>query len=205
VMASSVNSDENEPLFGYGSEAEAVDEMLNDDAVVTDFEHSDESFGVKTIGSVTGTALLMNNMMGVGIPLLPNLFQQAGFVTPIVVMVIVALCSGLAGTMLTEAMKYIPGNRNFDDRIEYASLCKFYLGPGPYWLVQVILNLSLLSVNILSILLTVQVKNFLLFLFFKKTIYKGDGLDDCSSFQKNLWFGFGSGFGSESVVRIWVC
>lgn len=165
----SVNSEENEPLFGYTSEAEAIDEMLEDDAVVTDFQHSDESFGVKTIGSVTGAALLMNNMMGVGIPLLPTLLQEAGFVTPIVVLVLVATISGLAATMLTEAMKYIPGNRNFDDRIEYASLCKFYLGNGPYWLIQVILNMSLLSVNILSILETVQVMDWTIVRIFNET------------------------------------
>lgn len=108
-------------------------------------------------------------MMGVGIPVLPTLLQQAGFVTPIVVILLVALVSGLAGTMLTEAMKYVPGNRNFDDRIEYASLCKFYLGTGPYWLVQVILNMSLLSVNILSILETVNVMDLTIVRIFNET------------------------------------
>ncbi len=143
--------------------------MLDDDRVVTEFHHSDESFGAKTINSVSGTALLMNNMMGVGIPLLPTLFQQAGFVSPIVIMLVVALLSGLSASMLTESMKYVPGNRNFDDRIEYASLCKFYLGTGPYWLIQVFLNMSLLSVNIVSILLTVQVMDWTIVRVFTST------------------------------------
>lgn len=100
---------------------------------------------------------MINNMMGVGIPLLPNMFQQAGFVTPLVSILLVAVFSGLAATMLAEAMKYVRGNKHYDDRVEYATLTKFYLGNVPYWIVQILLNLSLLSVNLVSILLTVQV------------------------------------------------
>lgn len=42
MQAGSVNGeyDETAPLFGYKSEAEAVDEMMEDDAVVTDFERA---------------------------------------------------------------------------------------------------------------------------------------------------------------------
>lgn len=133
--------------------------MLHDDVVVTELHHGEAegSFGAKTIGTFSGTMLMINNMMGVGIPLLPNLFVAAGFVTPTLVILLVALFSGLSGTMLTEAMKYVPGNRNFDDRIEYAALCRFYLGKWPYVVTQILLNFSLLSINLVSILLTVQV------------------------------------------------
>lgn len=131
--------------------------MLHDDETLVEVSHSGDSFGAKTIGAFAGTTLLMNNMMGVGIPILPNMFQQAGWVTPMIVIVAIALLSGLSATMLCEAMKYLPGNRYFDDRIEYASLCKFYLGKWPYMFTQLVLNLSLLSLNILSILVTVQV------------------------------------------------
>ncbi len=49
------------------------------------------------------------------------------------------------------------GNRHFDDRVEFASLAKFYLGRWPYVATQVVLNLALLSLNLVSILETVQV------------------------------------------------
>ncbi len=68
-----------------------------------------QGFGSKTIGSVAGSMLLLNNMMGVGLPLLPMLVQQAGWVTPIITILFVAVMSGLSATMLTESMKYLPG------------------------------------------------------------------------------------------------
>lgn len=143
--------------------------MLHEDEAIADLHHSDDSFGAKTIGSFAGTMLLINNMMGVGIPLLPALFLEAGFVSPIAVIVLMAIFAGYAGSMLAEAMKYIPGNRDFDDRIEYASLCKFYLGKGWYWLIQFLLNMSLLSLNLVSILLTVQVMDWTIIAIFKCT------------------------------------
>lgn len=116
----------------------------------------------KTIGTFSGSVLLLNNMMGVGLPLLPMLLQQAGVVTPVFCIVFVALLSGYSATMLTEAMKYLPGNKNFDDRVEFASLAKFYLGRWPYILTQVFLNFALLSLNLVSILETVQVMDWTL-------------------------------------------
>jgi amino acid permease len=108
-------------------------------------------------------------MMGVGLPLLPIMYQQAGFLVPTIVILFVAVFSGLAGNMLAEAMKYLPNNRDFEDRIEYSSLAKFYLGKWPYVLTQIILNLSLLSLNLVSILLTVQVMDWTLVAIFKCT------------------------------------
>ncbi len=120
------------------------------------------SFGKKTIGSFAGTVLLLNNMMGVGLPLLPMLLQQAGWVTPVLCIVAVALLSGYSATMLTEAMNCLPGNKNFEDRVEYASLAKFYLGSWPYFATQLFLNLALLSLNLVSILETIQVMDWTL-------------------------------------------
>jgi hypothetical protein len=117
-MAQRDDNAENDPLLGYESEDQAKEGMRSEDAVLTELVHSGhEGFGGKTIGSQAGAILLLNNMMGVGLPLLPMLFQQAGVIPPLVTIVFVALLSGYAATMLTEAMKYLPGNRNFDDRV----------------------------------------------------------------------------------------
>jgi hypothetical protein len=108
-------------------------------------------------------------LVGVGIPLLPAVMQDAGWVSSCAVMLMISIFAGYAGSMMTEAMKYVPGNRHFEDRIEYASLCRFYLGTGPYWVVQVFLNMSLLSMNLVSILLTVQVMDWTIVRIFKCT------------------------------------
>ena len=111
---------------------------------------------LKTFG---GVALLVNTIMGAGIPLLPSAFQQAGLVVSCLATLVVAVVSGFAATMLAESMKFFPTNNNvhFSHRVEYSTLCKTYLGAGPFWMAQVLLNLSLLSMNLVSILLTVQV------------------------------------------------
>lgn len=57
-------------------------------------------------------------MTGPGIVALPLLYHEAGWVIPSVLMCIVAAISSLASTALCEAMRLVPGNRNFDKRIE---------------------------------------------------------------------------------------
>jgi hypothetical protein len=38
--------------------------MVHDEEILTELDHNDESFGNKTIGSFSGSMLLINNMMG---------------------------------------------------------------------------------------------------------------------------------------------
>ncbi len=64
--------------------------------------------------------------------------------------------------MLCEAMKFYPDNRYFEKRVEFATLSKHFLGARFYLIVQILLNLSLLSMNLVSILQTVQVMDWLL-------------------------------------------
>lgn len=37
---------------------------MDDEKTLTELDHNDESFGAKTIGSFSGSMLLINNMMG---------------------------------------------------------------------------------------------------------------------------------------------
>lgn len=120
-------------------------------------EKSKDGFGSKTIGTIPGVFLLVNNMTGAGTPLLPLMFQQAGWVVSTITLLLVTILSGLSATMLCEAMKQMPGNKHFQGRAEYATVARFYLGEWPYWITQLLLNLSLLSLNLVSMLETIQV------------------------------------------------
>ena len=42
----------------------------------------DNWFGGKTIGYFAGIALLINNITGPGVPQLPNMFAEAGWLVP---------------------------------------------------------------------------------------------------------------------------
>ena len=74
------------------------------------------SFGAKKIGLFASVALLMNNITGPGVPQLPNLFAEAGWLTPVLCVVgeiwkasVFPCCSThvfllLDGSLLTEHM-----------------------------------------------------------------------------------------------------
>lgn len=79
------------------------------------------------------------------------------------------VASSLAGTMLAEAMRYVPGNEQYRDRVEFAALAHFFFGRAGYWTVQLFLNLSLLSINLVSILVSAQVMDLILIRLFGAT------------------------------------
>jgi hypothetical protein len=51
----------------------------------------------------------------------------------------------------------VPGNSNFEKRIEYTTLVDYYLGRKAYVVFQVALNVCLQSLNIASIIIVAQV------------------------------------------------
>ena len=119
--------------------------------------HGDSWFGGKTIGFVSGVALLINNITGPGVPQLPNLFAEAGWLTPTMCFIAIWLMTSLSTAMYAEAMRRIPGNEHFRDRIEYTSIVRFYFGPKAYKLSQIGLNGALQSLNIVSVIQSAQV------------------------------------------------
>mmetsp|Transcript_565 Transcript_565/g.1777 ORF Transcript_565/g.1777 Transcript_565/m.1777 type:complete len:479 (-) Transcript_565:15-1451(-) len=86
-------------------------------------------FGAKSIGLVGGVMLLTNNLAGPTISLMPHLAQGAGWLIMILAMVILAFLSFACGLMFLTAMRKMPGNHNFDRRVEFADLLRFYCHP----------------------------------------------------------------------------
>jgi hypothetical protein len=88
---------------------------------------------------------------------LPSMYQQAGWLSPTVLMVVCAFIGAQASTMLSEAMTKLPGNDVFQSRAEIISLARFYFGRSwLYGLTVALLVFSLLSVNIASIIISAQ-------------------------------------------------
>ena len=79
--------------------------------------------GVAGLGA--GICLLINNITGPGVPQLPNLFSEAGWLLPTIVFLAVWVMTALSTSMFCEAMRRIPGNANFTDRIEYTSIIRW--------------------------------------------------------------------------------
>lgn len=113
--------------------------------------------GAKTIGFWSSIALLINNITGPGIPSLPNMFAEAGWLVPVLCLLAVWLMTTLSAAMFCEAMERIPGNTAFAGRIEYSTIVNHYFGRRWYFAAQVGLNGALQSLCVISVVQSAQV------------------------------------------------
>lgn len=76
---------------------------------------------LKTVGLVGGLSLLSNNMLGPGLVTVPLLFQDAGWVLPVVAFIIYGSVAAFASLFIVEAMQSVPGNRRFKVGLGFCS------------------------------------------------------------------------------------
>jgi len=117
----------------------------------------EHSFGAKEIGLWAGIILMVNNITGPGVPGLPNMFVEAGWLPPLLVLVVIYAMTTVSASMYAEAMSNIPGNEGFKDRIEYSTIVQYYFGRRWYIASQIGLNGALQSLNIISVIQSAQV------------------------------------------------
>eukprot|EP00928_Gymnodinium_smaydae_P028815 TRINITY_DN21878_c0_g1_i1.p1 TRINITY_DN21878_c0_g1~~TRINITY_DN21878_c0_g1_i1.p1 ORF type:complete len:496 (-),score=121.69 TRINITY_DN21878_c0_g1_i1:155-1642(-) len=115
------------------------------------------AFGEKTICFLGSLSMLLNNILGPGIANFPALYQQAGWLPPTVVVAICAASSLAGGELLVMAMRSLPGNDHFQRRVEYSTLCGHYFGRASAKFCIAMFLLSMLAVNISTIIQTAQV------------------------------------------------
>eukprot|EP00040_Diaphanoeca_grandis_P030813 m.182974 g.182974 ORF g.182974 m.182974 type:complete len:581 (+) comp32140_c0_seq2:152-1894(+) len=151
------NTNDDVPLLDYGSTGINSSQADDDISSPTTKPHDTKSFGKKSIGTFAGVALLVNNITGPGVPQLPNLFAESGWLVPVVLFLIVWAMSSLSATMYCEAMRRIPGNEHFRGRAEYTSIAAYYFGRSGYIAAQIGLNGALQSLNIVSVMQSAQV------------------------------------------------
>ena len=134
--------------------------------------------GGKTISMFAGICLLVNNITGPGVPQIANMFAESGWVFPTVTCLVICVMSSVSAGMYSikliypkhikqykqllpgmycEAMRMIPGNEHFKGRIEYTSIVKHYFGGNMFKLSQIGLNGALQSLNVISVIQSVQV------------------------------------------------
>eukprot|EP00908_Phaeocystis_cordata_P004456 Transcript_14838.p1 GENE.Transcript_14838~~Transcript_14838.p1 ORF type:complete len:611 (+),score=262.14 Transcript_14838:70-1902(+) len=119
-------------------------------------------FGSKQISFAAGVALLINNITGPGVPQLPNLFTEAGWLLPVLCVLGVWVMTTLSSAMYCEAMRHMPDNADFESRAEYSTIVHHYFGRRWYIAAQVGLNGALQSLNVISVIQSAQVMDTLL-------------------------------------------
>ncbi|KAG9297692.1 hypothetical protein G9A89_011207 [Geosiphon pyriformis] len=96
-------------------------------------------------------------MTGPGLVTIPLLFQNAGWLLSIIVFVVVTLLSGTAALLLCEALSKVPGNEKFQRKIEFSYLSEILVANRTKrWIIQIVLFISIQSVNIAAIILSSQ-------------------------------------------------
>lgn len=95
--------------------------------------------------------------------------DKAGLVVPIVVMLLLCVISALASTMLAEAIALVEGNGDFKERLEYATVVRYYFGTKACSAIQLLYVVSVEMFIIANILVTAQMMDELLCFMFGQT------------------------------------
>eukprot|EP01062_Namystynia_karyoxenos_P081977 TRINITY_DN9132_c0_g1_i1.p1 TRINITY_DN9132_c0_g1~~TRINITY_DN9132_c0_g1_i1.p1 ORF type:complete len:732 (+),score=288.55 TRINITY_DN9132_c0_g1_i1:106-2196(+) len=131
-----------------------------------------DAFGEKTIGSRASFMLLVNNVTGPGLVTMCAINVSGGWFTTTLFLLLCWVISSLSTTMLLEAIKKVPGNSRFDQRIEFTTLAKYYFQGRRYWLyvvTLVVFMMSFITTLITSVIESAQTMDTALVAVFGKT------------------------------------
>ncbi len=72
--------------------------------------------------------LIINNTSGPAMMSLPHLFSKAGIVPTTIAIIFAAILSSLCGTLLSDSISTVAGNKNFTRNIQFSSAFKLIIG-----------------------------------------------------------------------------
>lgn len=119
-------------------------------------EGAASGFGAKKIGWLGSWSLLFNNITGPGMISLISIYITCGWLPATLLFVVVGVISGVVSDFLIYAMKMVPGNENFNKRVELMYLAKRYLGKPLYLCSMFFFLLNIQLNNIGSIIVSTQ-------------------------------------------------
>lgn len=150
---SSEGASEQQGLLPSSAAADGV----NDASLETTIEElSNRVLGEKSIGRIGSFAFLVNQVYGPGMLVLPVAILQGGFVCVSVFNVVVYLLSVVGALMVVEAIAKIEGNGNFEHRVEFSTMVLTYVQQPWANLLRVCFHLTMVLLNICSIVMTAQ-------------------------------------------------
>lgn len=155
---------------GFPEGVSGSDKIVKADAWMV----SKSNLGVKTIATFGSVALTVNNISGPGMLEFPAIFQSAGWVPCLTVLVVVCFISSACATFLCDTMARIPGNSQFERRIEFSDIFGHFIGPRAFSLTQVVFFLCLLSQNVAAIVSSAQVVDSFVAVFLLSNTYAVD-------------------------------
>jgi len=88
---------------------------------------------------------------------LPQVYQQAGWVIPTLIFVLICISSSLSATFLCDTMARIPGNSRFERRIEFVNIFDELWGKGGLAVAQTMFMINMMAQTVSSIIANAQV------------------------------------------------
>ena len=87
---------------------------------------------------------------------IPIVFQQSGVLLTLLTMAAFMVISGLSSSLLAQAIALIPGNCHYERRFEFSSAVLYFWGPRWHALSALLLNITIQSYNLASIVICAQ-------------------------------------------------
>ena len=107
-----------------------------------------------------GVSLLWNNITGPAMVALAGVYMNAGWLPATVLLALVGVMSGFGGGFLIEAMSRLPGNAEFEERIEMMYLARQVLAPLAYRVTIFLFVVNLQLSNITAIIQSTQTADY---------------------------------------------
>lgn len=110
----------------------------------------------KTINAFGSFALVSNNISGPAMMGLPHLFHVAGILPVVSSILLVFLGASLTGSLLSDSIASIPGNKDFNRNLSFSKAFKIIVGVQWYFLAESLFVLSCMVQACASLVETAQ-------------------------------------------------
>ena len=110
----------------------------------------------KSLSFFFSFVFIINQIWGPGVLAIPIVFQQSGVVLTLATMVVFMVVSALSSTLLSQAIALIPGNCHYERRFEFSSALQYYGGHRTFVVCSVLLNITIQSYTLASIVICAQ-------------------------------------------------
>ncbi|CRH02741.1 amino acid transporter, putative [Plasmodium relictum] len=124
----------------------------------------------KTIGPFASFIYLFNQSIGSGLFDIPSLIDEVGWIPVIFGNFFVCSVAVFCSLMILRAMTMIPKNKNFEQRIEYSAVIKYFMSNEKYRFVSFLYHLGNICNNICGILVISKIIDIFIIKLFGYTI-----------------------------------
>ncbi|CAA9991103.1 amino acid transporter, putative [Plasmodium knowlesi strain H] len=124
----------------------------------------------KTIGPFASFIYIFNQSIGSGLFDIPSLIDEVGWIPVIFGNLFVCSVAVFCSLMILRAMTMIPKNKNFEQRIEYSAVIKYFMSNEKYKFVSFLYHLGNLCNNICGILVISKIVDMFIIKLFGSTI-----------------------------------